>query len=289
MSFRPNWYESERRRGSLLGLGANWSGFRWMVTLNCVIFALQYVAQTVLHRDVLSEYGALRTYDFEPESLAHLQGVLRFNWFFPLQLVSYAFLHQGPAHIFWNMLALWIFSPEVEAWLGRAGYVRLYLTGAVFGGLVQWGWWLATGSPGSVIGASGAVYTVMVLSALRWPHRTLLLWGLLPVPVWLLATVYVAGDISKFVNATAGDTAVLAHLGGAAWGLVHHLRGDMVSRALDSHRRHKAERQAASLNDDRREMDRILAKIQANGLNSLDGSERAFLERRSREMRDKPR
>jgi membrane associated rhomboid family serine protease len=289
VSIRPNWYEGERRGRSLSGLGSDWSGFRWILTLNCVVFALQYLLQVQLHHDPLAEYGALRAFIEQPPTFANPEGTHSFNWFFPLQLVTYAFLHANIGHIFWNMIWLWIFSPEVEALLGRARYLWLYITGAIVGGLLQWGWWQYTGYPGTVVGASGAVYSIMVLSALKWPHRTVLVWFILPVPVWLLAIVCVGGDLSGFVNSTAGEVAVLAHLGGAMYGLIYHLRGDMFSRMADQHRRHKAARQAELLNDDRREMDRILAKIQANGLNSLDGSERTFLERRSREMRDKGR
>jgi membrane associated rhomboid family serine protease len=295
VAFRPNWYESERRGRSAFGGAGSWSGFRWVFTLNCLVFALQIVEQMLVEQHVLpregllTRFGALRAYWIGPPTLAEPLGALGFNWLFPVQFVSYALLHDGLKHILLNMFALWVFSPELEAWMGRAAYLRLYILGAAFGGLLQWAWWLGTGSPGSVIGASGAVYAVMVLSALRWPHRTLLIWFILPVPVWLIAGLYVVGDLSSFLNSSAGHVAVLAHLGGAAFALVWHLKGDLLARAADARRRQVSVRQNTERDDDRREMDRILAKIQAHGLTSLDGSERAFLERRSREMRERGR
>ncbi len=298
MAFRPNWYQGERR-GGLLGGAGTWSGFRWVFTLNCVVFALQLIesqflgtrhhATQAVRESLLTEYGALRAFWAGAPSLMQPEGSLAFNWAFPIQCVTYSLLHDGFRHILFNMLVLWVFSPELEAYLGRAAYLRLYVLGAVFGGLLQWGWWLGTGSPGSVIGASGAVYAVMVLAALKWPQRTVLFWMVLPVPVWLIVGLYVVGDLGSFFTATAGSTAVLAHLGGAAFAVLWYFKGDVVGQVSDARHRHLAVRQHAEHDSDRREMDRILAKIQAHGLNSLDGSERAFLERRSREMRERPR
>jgi membrane associated rhomboid family serine protease len=295
VAFRPNWYENERGGGrgafSLRG-AASWSGMRWIVTLTAAVFVLQILEQAFFRTDHLSAWGALRAWWAEvlPDGRIAASAPLTFNVFFPVQLVSYALLHDDVWHIAFNMLYLWFFGPDLEAWMGRASFLRLYVGGAIVGGLAQWGWWLATGTPGAVVGASGAVYAIMVLSAFRWPHRTLLLWFVLPVPVWLLVGVRVVGDIFAFINPPPHQTvAVLAHLGGAVFAAIWHVRGDALERFLERRKRAAAVRQTEALQDNRREMDRILAKIQASGLNSLDGGERAFLERRSRELRDQGR
>jgi membrane associated rhomboid family serine protease len=292
VAFRPNWYENERGRGGFsFGAAASWSGLRWIVTLTVGVFLLQWLEQSVLGSHELATWGALRAW-WAPvlEDGRYLaDGPLTFNPLFPVQLVTYAFLHDGFWHIAFNLLFLWIFGPDLEAWLGRASFLRLYLGGAVVGGLAQWGWWLGSDHPGAVVGASGAVYAVMVLSAFRWPHRTLLVWFVLPVPVWFIVGARVVGDLSDFFNSSAGAVSVLAHLGGTAFAVVWHLQGDVLERFLRRRQRVAVERKSAAEQDTRREMDRILAKIQASGLNSLDGGERAFLERRSQELRDQGR
>ena len=288
MAFRPNWYEDGGRRG---GFAAGWSGFRWILTLNVVAFLLQLVLPTIsLRAHAFEEYLALRAWwppggaDLLAEGAA-ARGP--FNWLFPAQLVTYAFLHSTADlwHIGLNMLYLWFFGPALEAELGRRGFLRMYLGGAAFGGLAQWVWWLARGEPGVVIGASGAVYTVMVLYALKWPHRQILVWFVIPIPIWLLVVLRVVSDGMAFLKDTAGMTAVLVHLGGAAFGLIWFKGGSVLTAAMERRRRDRAMRQFQAESADRREMDRILGKIQATGLGSLDGREREFLERRSREMR----
>ncbi len=292
MAFRPNWYEDGSRRGGRLSALSRWSGFRWILTLNLVAFLLQLVLPELgAWGQGFTEWLALRAW-WPSDGLMLVEGGHgAFNWLFPVQLVTYAFLHDPTEiwHILLNLLYLWFFGPELEADLGKRGFLRMYLGGAVLGGLVQWIWWLARGEPGIVIGASGAVYTVMTLFALKWPHRQILLYFVIPIPIWLLVVFRVASDAVAFRNGTAQDTAVLVHLGGAAFGLLWWRAGSALTAALERRRRSKALREFQEASVDRREMDRILAKIQTSGLGSLDTRERGFLERRSRELRDQGR
>lgn len=294
MAFRPNWYDDAPRRRSAFGDFGNWSAFRWILTLNIAAFLLQLLLPSLPGGWRFTEWLALRAWwphpsghALDPFSGEVLQG--GFNWAFPLQLVTYSFLHATGDiwHIVLNMLYLWFFGPELEAELGRRGFLRLYLGGAIAGGLLQWGWWLTTGEPTWVVGASGAVYTVMTLFALKWPHRQILLWMVIPVPIWLLAAFRIGSDLLDFSRGTAGSTAVLVHLGGAAFGLLWLRGGATLQAALERRRRDKALREFQAESTDRREMDRILGKIQASGLASLDASERAFLERRSRALAER--
>jgi membrane associated rhomboid family serine protease len=293
LAFRPNWYENDPRRRGLGGL-AEWTGFRWVFTLNVVVFIAQAVtarSQNVLDGP-LGEAGAMRAwfphesgFAIDPYTNTLLHG--GFNWFFLPQLVTYAFLHAGLSHILFNMLYLWFFGPEVEAALGKRGFLRLYLGGAIFGGLLQWSWWLFRGEPTTVVGASGAVYTIMAFYALRWPHRQILLMFVIPIPIWLLMVGKVGSDIVDFMNPRyAGDTAVVVHLGGAVFGLLWYRAGTVFTAAVERRKRAKALKEFQEEAEDRREMDRILGKIQATGLASLDTRERAFLDRRSREARE---
>ncbi len=293
MAFRPNWYDDRTRRGGAFGGPlATWTAFRWILTLNIAAFLLQLVLEGSATGQQFMGFFALRAwwphasgFALDPRTGDLLQG--EFNWLFAPQLVTYAFLHDthGFWHILWNMLFLGFFGPALEDELGKRGFLRLYFGGAIVGGLVQWAWWAATGSPGVVIGASGAVYTVLVLYALKWPHRLVYVWFVLPVPIWLLAVLRVAGDALDLWRGSSDGTAVLVHLGGAAFGLLWLKGGSVFTAALDRRRRDKAMKGFQEEASTRREMDRILGKIQASGLASLDTRERAFLDRRSRELR----
>lgn len=305
MAFRPNWYGHERGRGAWRRAVGNWSGVRWVVTLTVGVFVLQFVEAQLLHSSWLADWGALRAW--MPPSMDDLAAGRPhggFNFLFPVQLVTYALLHASLfGHLFWNMLFLFFFGPDIEGQLGRSGFLRLYVGGAIAGGLLQWGWYLLEGlrplvglepnivaASGSVIGASGAVFTVMVLFALNWPHRQILIWGLLPVPIWAFVAFSVAGNVLGLIGGNEGSaTSFLAHLGGAAFGLLWFKQGDLLQRAAQRRQQVSAGRALAAEDGDRREMDRILAKIQASGLGSLDGREREFLERRSRQLRNQGR
>ena len=292
MAFRPNWYEDGPRRGGLRASMARWTGFRWLITLNIAAFVLQLALPDLVKGGSWFTEGLVLRAWWPPTPFGPLHdwpGLQDFNWFFPLQLVTYSFLHAGVSHILFNLLYLWIFGPELEAELGKRGFLRLYLGGAIFGGLLQWALWLATGSGGVVLGASGAVYTVMTLFALKWPHRQILLYFVIPIPVWLLVAGRVVFDAVDLLQGTGGATAVLVHLGGAAFGVGWWKGAGLLTAALDRRRRLKALQDFQEASNDRREMDRILAKIQSSGLGSLDARERGFLERRSRELRGQGR
>jgi hypothetical protein len=126
----------------------------------------------------------------------------------------------------------------------------------------------------------------MVLFALRYPHHTLILFPIpIPIPAWFLVGFRVISDLLAFFQHAGGTTALAAHLGGAAFGLLWFRRGDVVARVVHTRRLHKARREVTEAAGDRQEMDRILAKIQSTGLASLDSKERAFLDRRSRQLR----
>ncbi len=278
MAFRPNWYDENGPRTSFGRSLQDWSAFKLIAVATLGVFVLQMVFQTA--GIGLSAWFGLHAW------YATADGVT-FNYLFPVQLVTYMLLHAGTSHILWNMFFLWMFGRELEGIMGRASFLRMYVAGGVFGGLCQWALALVEGSPGSTIGASGAVYTVMALYACKWPRRQiLLLIPPMPVPAALLIGLKVFFDIQGAMQ-PGSNTAHLAHLGGALVGVLWFKRGDVVQQVQMKRRREKAQKDAEAHSGERREMDRILAKIQASGLGSLDKSERSFLDKRSRELRQK--
>ncbi|MGI8499255.1 MAG: rhomboid family intramembrane serine protease, partial [Gemmatimonadaceae bacterium] len=129
----------------------------------------------------------------------------------PWTAVTYMFLHGGIGHIFFNMLALYFFGPRVEERIGGSQFLWLYFVSGISGALLSW---IFTPTVG-VIGASGALFGVMLAYARFWPHDRILIWGIVPVEArWLV--VITTGVELFFIQpgARGGGIAHFAHLGG---------------------------------------------------------------------------
>ncbi len=200
----------------------------------------------------------------------------------PWTIVTYMFLHGGFGHIFFNMLALYFFGPPVEQRIGGNRFLTLYLISGIVGALFS----IVLGVP--VIGASGAVMGVSLAFAKFWPRQQVLIWGVLPIEARWLVMIYAAIDILGFAGYGTRGIANLAHLGGFAGALLYLLYLERRQGA----RRFKAAAtpkvsdtvlggwQKVDRNSvhavNRDEVDRILDKINASGINSLTTQERQF-------------
>lgn len=101
--------------------------------------------------------------------------------FMPWQVLSYAFLHGDLSHLFFNMLGLWLFGSDLETLWGRQRYLQFIAVAVLSAAAAQL---LVTGLMGSLaptIGASGAIYGLLLAYALAFPHRQFDLVGFLPM------------------------------------------------------------------------------------------------------------
>jgi membrane associated rhomboid family serine protease len=158
------------------------------------------------------------------------------------QVVTYMFLHGNLAHIFFNMLALWMFGTELERRWGTPFFVRYYFATGIAAALSTIVFSLVpiamtarlyyTGT----IGASGAIYGLLLAYGLTFPDRPLLLFLLFPVPAKYAVMIF--GGIELFLSASdiGGGVAHITHLGGLAAGYVL-LRGRRF-RPLEEARYH---------------------------------------------------
>lgn len=138
------------------------------------------------------------------------------------QVVSYAFLHSGFAHIAMNMLGLYSLGGVVEQVLGARNFIVYYLVCVVTAAVAQL---LVieffTGGFYPTVGASGGVFGVMMAFALMFPREKLIVFPIpLPLPAWLFVTLYTAAELYFGVTGTAAGIAHFAHLGGLAGGFV---------------------------------------------------------------------
>ncbi|MBX3622325.1 MAG: rhomboid family intramembrane serine protease [Rhizobacter sp.] len=147
------------------------------------------------------------------------------SFFLPWQLLTYAFLHGSVLHLFFNMLGLWMFGSELEMLWGRRRYMAFLAIGAIFGGLTFVIATAAVPMPTSLVGASGAIYALLLATAMIFPDRTVMpLFP--PIPMKMKVFVVVFGVLS-LVLTFGGDLGSLAHLGGmlGGWLTIRYWRG----------------------------------------------------------------
>jgi len=139
--------------------------------------------------------------------------------FFVWQLVTYLFLHGGFMHILFNMLSLWFFGKDLEDIWGTRRFLQFYFFCGIGAGLfVVLGNYLFGNPLIPTIGASGAIYGVLLVAAVLWPDRTIIF---IIFPIKLKYFVMILGAIAFFgirdLNSGVSD---IAHLSGMGFGYV---------------------------------------------------------------------
>ncbi|MDH3297402.1 MAG: rhomboid family intramembrane serine protease, partial [Gemmatimonadota bacterium] len=213
----------------------------------------------------------------------------------PWTPVTYMFLHGGTMHLLFNMIVLFFFGPQLEQRLGGRHFLGLYFVSGLVAALFSA---LTPLSP--VVGASGAIYGVMLAYARFWPRDRIYIWAILPVEArWMvlgltaLALVGMAGAIGGSSDGIAHH----AHLGGfaGAWLYLRFLgqysaaakfqrKADPAPKKGWAHDRDALQRWTRidrdSLHEVNREAyDAIMAKLATHGIAGLTDRERSFLDR----------
>ena len=224
------------------------------------------------------------------------------------RFIGFQFCHASLEHILFNMIGLFFFGPVVERYLGAKRFTAFYLICGIAGALVYLllnfaGFMVTESTNGRVmipgllsndpdmplVGASAGVFGIIIAAARLMPDTTVLLFFIIPMRLKTLAyglvLIAFASVLLKWKN--AGGEA--AHLGGAlaGWYLIHRperLRSffDFLGRADPTSSFHSARRVQRAESGERSapsttEVDRILDKVRASGLASLNESERRTL------------
>lgn len=153
------------------------------------------------------------------------------------QPVTYMFMHGGVFHVLFNMLSLWMFGTELERMWGSAFFVRYYIVTGVGAGLTQILLGFLPGRFGdyfydvATVGASGAIFGVLLAYGLYFATREVMMYGLFPVQARYM--VMIVGAISLYsAMGGGGGVAHTAHLGGLATGWIY-LKGRRVRLAAE--------------------------------------------------------
>jgi membrane associated rhomboid family serine protease len=141
--------------------------------------------------------------------------------FWPWQIVTYMFLHGGFFHLFFNMLALWMFGMELENTWGSRKFLIFYLLCGIGGALANLAITPLLGQAAPTVGATGAVFGVLIGFAMLFPNRLIYLYFLIPVKAKYLIAVWIGLELFFGVTGSSEGVAHFAHLGGVAVGLVY--------------------------------------------------------------------
>lgn len=157
-------------------------------------------------------------------------------WFW--QPVTYMFLHDGLFHLLFNMLVLWMFGVDLERRWGTRFFARFYFVSGVGAAattlllsLLPFEFSQEMYASGTV-GASGAIYGLLVAFAMMYPDRPILVFLLFPLPARVAVILFGAIALYSSVSEARGGVAHAAHLGGLIAGYLYlaSLRGGLVSR-----------------------------------------------------------
>jgi membrane associated rhomboid family serine protease len=153
------------------------------------------------------------------------------------QFVTYMFLHGNVFHLLFNMLSLYMFGNDLMRYWGPRRFLSYYFVTGIGAGLCSWV--VAMQSPNTVIGASGAIYGLLLAYGLTYPNRIVYLNFLFPVKVKWLVVIF--GAVAFLSSITGSDPGVshIAHLGGMVVGYLYLKGRDWGDRyrAFNNHRR----------------------------------------------------
>jgi membrane associated rhomboid family serine protease len=183
------------------------TGVKWLLITNTLIFVLTFLCPRELQGHItvvlaLSAEAAVRNL---------------FVW----QLVTYMFLHGGIWHLLFNMLTLWMFGIQLERDWGTRRFLKYYFYCGIAAAICVLAVNILLGYWGTItLGASGAIFGVLVAFGVMYPNQTVLMNFLFPIKAKYLVMIYVGIELLVTFGRNTG-VSTIAHLGGAAFGFVY--------------------------------------------------------------------
>ena len=193
------------------------------------------------------------------------------------QPFTYLFFHGGIWHVLINMFVLWMFGSELERLWGKNHFLKFYFVTGIGAGLITMLFGLNSMTP--IVGASGAVYGVLLAYGLTYPNRTIYLYGIIPIKsLWFVIGIGIIAFMSSFDDIS--QISHLTHLSGMVIGYLmlkrpirfNDLWFTIRKRTLEFKIKHE-EKKVSQHQEIEREIDRILDKINREGFDSLTEEE----------------
>lgn len=242
-----------------------------LIIINVGLFLLRFVAKSQI--DLAGIFG------LSPNTV----------WPMIWQPITYMFIHGDLFHVLINMFVLWMFGSEMESIWGRTQFLRYYFLTGVGSGLV----WLLfnTGQSYSVlIGASGAIYGILIAYGMMFPNRTVYLYFMIPIKVkWFVVFLGAVAFLSSFNNNT--NISHLTHLSGMVIGFVYlryywHWKDFRFSvhKQIEEFRSSISSKRDQKKIEMQNEVDQLLDKINETGYDNLTEEEKDLLYRASKDF-----
>jgi membrane associated rhomboid family serine protease len=140
------------------------------------------------------------------------------------QVLTYMFVHSGWGHIFFNMLALFLFGIQLEQRMGSTEFLLYYFICGIGAGVATLFINLATGQGAvDVVGASGAIFALLLAFAAYFPDARIFIFGILPMRAPVAVGLYAAIEIVSSFTSFQSGVAHLTHLAGLVFGYLYLL------------------------------------------------------------------
>ena len=136
------------------------------------------------------------------------------------QFLTYMFTHATVSHFIFNMLSLYIFGTAVERRIGSREFILYYLLTGVLPGVASYAMFYMANTNTVLLGASGAIYALLMLFSVLYPRSVIYVFGLIPVQAPLLIILYFIIELISGLTAHDG-VAHMTHLSGLVFGLLY--------------------------------------------------------------------
>jgi membrane associated rhomboid family serine protease len=176
----------------------------WLIAINVLVFAVEYLFPHVVNYLAMTPVLVLSGAVWQP--------------------LTYMFAHANLTHLLVNMLGMLFFGTAVEKELGSREFLLYYLLTGFLAGVLSFGAYLLTGAAYvSMLGASGAVFAVLLAFATLQPNSQILIWGIVPVRAPVMVIGYTAIELLSQVFGSSSSVAHLTHLAGFGFGWLYFL------------------------------------------------------------------
>ncbi len=182
-------------------------GIKWLLISNTAVYLIYYLGGPAFQRSLQTLFAL------------YVAGAVQslYVW----QLFTYMFMHAGLLHLLFNMLTLWMFGTNLEQDWGTRRFLKYYFyCGLAAGVCVLAGNFLVHQPYVPTVGASGAIFGVLVAFGVCYPNQTVLMNFLFPIKAKYLVMIYAGIELLLTFGPNTGVSTV-AHLGGMAFGYLY--------------------------------------------------------------------
>ena len=267
-------YKGNFSKGGHFGPQLFTDAIKLLISINFIIFILQTISD-------------------KSSFIFRFFGIVPINTWNDLMIwqpFTYLFIHGDIWHVLINMFVLWMFGSELEMTWGRKDFLKYYFSTGLGAGIVTILFNLTSNTP--IVGASGAVFGILLAYGLMFPNRLVYIYFLIPVKVKYF--VLVIGVVALFSSFGQSNISHITHLSGMIIGFIYlrsNARIDTIKNIV-SQKKAQIEEKLQSKKQERLkelqiEVDKILDKINLEGFGKLTEEEKSFLYNASQKLANK--